>query len=115
MDVDRLDDPLLEGLDAEAALVGDSVHHDREGVPLAVFGLEVAAEATDTFDEPALAKDASAEVGAVEAVVEGAVDARHRQAVDERLVVLTEEVVAEHADQGVRTDHVVLGKAAAVV
>src|SRR5579884_1790091 len=79
--INGFDDPLLERLDAEAALVGDAVHHDRKGVPLPVAGLEVPAEATDALDEPALAEDPAAQVRRVEAVVQRAVHARHRQAV----------------------------------
>src|SRR3954466_11253248 len=71
--VGRLDDPLLQELHLAVAQAGDAVDHDREGVPLAVAGVEVAADRADAFDEAALAEDALAQVGAAEAVLERAV------------------------------------------
>ena len=54
--VDGTDDPLLQRLDLRVGTAGDAVHHDREGVPVAVLGVEQAAEGADAFHEPALAQ-----------------------------------------------------------
>jgi len=53
--VDGADDLFLE--DLYRRVIRDAVHHDAEGVLMAVLGLEEAAEGSDAVDEAALADD----------------------------------------------------------
>ena len=98
--IDGTDDPLLEHFDFGIALVRDAVHHDGEDIPVAVLGVEVAADGADAFDETALAKDASAKIAQLrgaEAIIERSIHAGNRKAVEQRLFVLAEIVVSEDA------------------
>ena len=98
--IDGTDDPLLEHFDFGIALVRDAVHHDGEDIPVAVLGMEVAADGADALNETALSEDAPAKIAKLrraEAVIERSIHAGNRQAVEQRFFVLAEIVVSENA------------------